>query len=199
MRFPRPLDDRVVVVQLRPEGLDEAGAVRTESGMLYKPATAAEDEPVGVVVAVGPAVATTQRTSNDPYGPPDPRPLVPGTQVLFHRHGGTEIQMDGISYRIFKESEIVARVDEADAHVLSVLREHGFVAPGRCDAYETFRLAMTDATGTRRCVLVEGHEGRHVPADLPPNTWPYTTAEEAEEALRLRERGDDEPATEEAP
>jgi len=84
----KPLADRVLVA---PSATEEKTA-----GGLYIPDTAKEKPQKGTVVAVGPGKKD------------EPMTVKVGDQVLYGKYGGTDVQIDGESYLIMKESDIYA-------------------------------------------------------------------------------------------
>ena len=89
-----PLADRVVV---RP--LDEHD--RTLGG-LYIPETAREKPQQGEIVAVG--------NGKFEHGALVPMNVKVGDRVLYGRHHGTEVTLDGHPYLILRESDVLAVV-----------------------------------------------------------------------------------------
>ena len=84
----RPLADRVVVEP-------KAAETQTASG-LYIPDTAKEKPQQGVVVAVGPGKKD------------EPMEVKVGETVIYGKYSGTEVSVDGVSYLIMKQSDILA-------------------------------------------------------------------------------------------
>lgn len=91
----QPLGDRVVVV--RKQGDDQ-----TSSG-LYIPPAAKETPQEGTIRAVGPG-----RTTNT--GELIPLTVQVDDTVIFSKYGGTEIEIEGESVLILKESDILGIV-----------------------------------------------------------------------------------------
>ncbi len=89
----QPLSDRVVV---RP--LEEAEQMR---GGLYIPDTAKEKPQQGEIIAVGPGRVSDQgeRITSD---------LKAGDKVLYGKYAGTEVTVDGESYLILRETDVLA-------------------------------------------------------------------------------------------
>lgn len=81
----RPLGDRLVV---KPDPKQEM----TESG-IYLPDQAQEKPLVGTVKATGPGLVATE--------------LKTGDRVLFGKYSGTEVKLDGESYLIVRENEVL--------------------------------------------------------------------------------------------
>ena len=83
-----PLDDRVLIEPARAESM-------TASGLII-PDTAKEKPQKGTVVAVGPGKKG------------EPMTVKVGEEVLYGKYAGTEINIDGNTYLIMRESDIVA-------------------------------------------------------------------------------------------
>ncbi len=88
-----PLGDRVIVEPQSAEQVTKFG--------VYIPDTAQEKPQTGVVISVGPG-----RIADD--GKPIPMTLQKGDVVLFAKYGGTEIKIDGQSYLIVRENDVLA-------------------------------------------------------------------------------------------
>ena len=88
----RPLGDRVLVKRLKEEE-------RTKGGIII-PDTAKEKPQEGKVVALG----TGKR---DEDGKNIPFVVKAGDTVLISKYGGTEIKVDGNSYLIMREDDIL--------------------------------------------------------------------------------------------
>lgn len=84
----KPLADRVLVA---PAATEEKTA-----GGIYIPDTAKEKPQKGEVVAVGPGKKD------------EPLTVKVGDRVLYGKYSGTELQLDGKTYLIMKESDIYA-------------------------------------------------------------------------------------------
>jgi chaperonin GroES len=91
----RPLDDRIVVEPLEAEE-------KTAGGILL-PDTAKQKPQRGRVLAVGPG---KQRDT----GERTPVSVVKGDEVLYGRYGGNDIDVDGRTIKILRESDILAKV-----------------------------------------------------------------------------------------
>lgn len=89
----RPLGERVIV---KPSPSEEKTA-----GGLYIPETAKEKPQKGEVIAVGPG-----RKADD--GQRLPMEVKVGDKVLYGKYSGTEMKVDGKTYLIIKESDILA-------------------------------------------------------------------------------------------
>ena len=89
----QPLHDRVVV---RP--LDEGEQMR---GGLYIPDTAKEKPQQGEIVAAGPGKVSDQGERIAPD-------VKAGDRVLYGKYSGTEVTVDGESYLILRESDVLA-------------------------------------------------------------------------------------------
>ena len=90
-----PLADRVVVM-----ALEEAEQMR---GGLYIPDTAKEKPQQGEIVAVGPG-------RFDDKGNRLPVEVKVGDKVLYGKYSGTEVTVEGESYLILRESDVLAVV-----------------------------------------------------------------------------------------
>ena len=84
----RPLADRVLIEPKEAE-------TRTASG-IYIPDTAKEKPQQGVVLAAGPGKKD------------DPMEVKVGDNVLYGKYAGTEVTVDGKTYLIVKQSDILA-------------------------------------------------------------------------------------------
>lgn len=92
----RPLDDRVLV---EPTLAEE----RTAHG-IYLPSSAQEKPMQGKVVAAGPG-----KTNDD-----DQRTALSvkvGDTVIYGKYSGTEVELDGETYVLLRESELLAKLD----------------------------------------------------------------------------------------
>lgn len=84
----KPLADRVLV--------EPAAAEEKTAGGIIIPDTAKEKPQKGTIVAVGPGKKD------------EPMTVKPGDQVLYAKYAGTEINYEGKSFLIMRESDIVA-------------------------------------------------------------------------------------------
>jgi len=91
-----PLADRVVV-----KALEETEQMR---GGLYIPDTAKEKPQQGEIIAVGPG------RFDEKGGQRVPMDLKVGNKVLYGKYSGTEVTLDGESYLILRESDVLAVV-----------------------------------------------------------------------------------------
>lgn len=91
----RPLDDRVVVQPLEAEGVTAGGIVLPDS--------AKEKPQRGKVVAVGPGKLLDNGTRGT-------LSVANGDEVIFGRYGGSEVEVDGVEYKILRESDILAKL-----------------------------------------------------------------------------------------
>ncbi|HEX2952696.1 MAG TPA: co-chaperone GroES [Bacillota bacterium] len=91
----KPLGERVIVKPLESEE-------KTKSGIVL-PDTAKEKPQMGTVLAVGPG-----RTLDN--GQKVPLEVSVGNKVLFAKYAGTEIKLDGETYMVLKETDILAIV-----------------------------------------------------------------------------------------
>ena len=93
----RPLGDRVVV-----EIVEEAEQ-KTKGG-LFVPDTAKEKSQRGKVVAVGTGRVLDNGTRSE-------LEVKPGDTVYFAKYGGTEVSLDGTTYTILSERDILAVIE----------------------------------------------------------------------------------------
>lgn len=84
----KPLSDRVIVEPVK-------GNEKTKSGIII-PETARERPSRGVVLSVGPGSKDSPITVKE------------GDSVLYGKHSGTDIEVDGLDYLIMRESDILA-------------------------------------------------------------------------------------------
>lgn len=92
----RPIDDRIVIQVLE--------AKNTTEGGIILPETAKEKPQQGKVMAVG-----NGRLLDD--GTRQPLELKKGNLVIFGKYSGTDVKVDGKEYKIMRESEVLARVN----------------------------------------------------------------------------------------
>lgn len=86
----QPLADRVVIEPAQAEQ-------KTASGIII-PDTAKEKPQKGTVVAVGPG------TTDNPVT------LKEGDVVLYGKYAGTEFVLEGVTYLIMRETDIIAKI-----------------------------------------------------------------------------------------
>ena len=91
----RPLDDRVVVEPLEAEEVTAGGIVLPDS--------AKEKPQRGKVVAVGPGKLLES-------GDRGKLSVAVGDQVIYGKYGGSEVEVDGVEYKILRENDILAKV-----------------------------------------------------------------------------------------
>ena len=91
----RPLDDRVVVKPLEAE--------ETTSGGIVLPDSAREKPQRGKVVAVGPGKLLDS-------GVRGTLSVAVGDEVIFGKYGGSEVEVEGVDYKILRESDILAKL-----------------------------------------------------------------------------------------
>ncbi len=94
----RPLDDRVLL-----EVLD---AEETTPGGIVLPDTAREASQRGKIKAVGEG----KRLEDGRRVKPD---VKKGDLVMFGKYAGAEVKVDGVDYKILRESEILGKIQEA--------------------------------------------------------------------------------------
>lgn len=90
----KPLEDRVVIERIKPE--------ETTPGGIVLPDSAKEKPQRGIVRAAGPGrfLENGNRLAMT---------LAVGDEVLFHRYGGNEIEVDDKELLICRESEVLAK------------------------------------------------------------------------------------------
>ena len=91
----RPLDDRVVVQPVEAE--------QTTAGGIVLPDSAKEKPQRGKVVAVGPGKLLDN-------GVHATLSIAVGDEVIFGKYGGSEIEVDGVDYKILRESDVLAKL-----------------------------------------------------------------------------------------
>lgn len=89
-----PLDDRIVVTPLEAE--------EKTAGGLILPDTAREKPMQGKVVAVGPGKLLKNGERAEPS-------VKKGDTVVYGKYSGTEVKVDGVEYKILRESEVLAK------------------------------------------------------------------------------------------
>ena len=95
----KPLADRVVIKPAEPESVSKGGIVI--------PDVAKEKSVRGTVVAVG-AGKYMEVVLGDSRVPCQPLTVRVGDTVLFERYAGSEVEIDGTTYKIVRESDILA-------------------------------------------------------------------------------------------
>lgn len=91
----RPLDDRVVVMPLEAEE-------KTAGGILL-PDTAKQKPQRGRILAAGPGKL---RDNGDRHV----LNVKVGDEVLYGKYSGSEVEVDGVEYKIMRESDILAKI-----------------------------------------------------------------------------------------
>jgi chaperonin GroES len=91
----RPLDDRVVIQPTEAE--------LTTAGGIVLPDSAKEKPQRGKVVAVGPGKLLDN-------GVRATLSIAVGDEVIFGKYGGSEIEVDGVEYKILRESDVLAKL-----------------------------------------------------------------------------------------
>jgi len=91
----RPLDDRVVVEPLEAE--------EKTAGGIVLPDAAKEKPQRGKVISVGKG-----KLLDD--GARAAVGVVKGDEVIFGKYSGSEVKVDGVEYKILRESDILAKV-----------------------------------------------------------------------------------------
>jgi len=93
----KPLDDRVVV---KPQEAEEKTA-----GGIVLPDTAKEKPLMGEVVSVGPGKMQDNGKRTEVA-------VKKNDTVLFGKYGGNDIKIDGVEYKILRESDILGIVEK---------------------------------------------------------------------------------------
>jgi chaperonin GroES len=93
----RPLDDRVIV---RPEEAEEKTA-----GGIVLPDAAKEKPLMGKVISVGPGKLLDNGKRVEVA-------VKKNDTVLFGKYGGNDIKIDGVEYKILRESDILGIVEK---------------------------------------------------------------------------------------
>ena len=93
----KPLDDRILV---KPTEAKE----RTASG-IYLPENAKERPMTGTVVAVGPGKLSDKGSRSTPG-------VKKGDVVVYGNYAGTEVELDGTTHKIMRESELLGVVQK---------------------------------------------------------------------------------------
>ena len=93
----KPLEDRVVV---KPQ---EAEAVT--AGGIHLPESAKEKPLMGDVVAVGDGKLLDSGARGE-------MSVKKGDVVLYGKYGGSEVEVDGVEYKILRESELLGIVEK---------------------------------------------------------------------------------------
>ena len=93
----RPLEDKVLVEILEPEGKTKGG--------IFLPDTAKEEKAEGKIIALGPGKMLESGKVCKPE-------VKAGDRVIFGKFTGDEITIEGKKHKILKESEILAVVEE---------------------------------------------------------------------------------------
>ncbi|MDB4330166.1 co-chaperone GroES [bacterium] len=93
----KPLLDRVVIEPIEAE-------TKTAGG-LYVPENASKEAPTqGKVIAVGPGVRTDTGNYLESL-------VKEGDTVLFNKFGGTQVELDGTTYQVLNESNILGIIE----------------------------------------------------------------------------------------
>jgi chaperonin GroES len=93
----RPLDDRVVLKVLDAEEMSAGG--------ILLPDNAKEKPQRGKVTAVGDGKVNKDGKRHKPD-------VKKGDIVLFGKYAGSDVKVDGEDYKVLRENEILARVEE---------------------------------------------------------------------------------------
>ena len=93
----KPLEDRIVVKPNEAES--------TTAGGIVLPDAAKEKPLMGKVVAVGPGRMLDSGNRGE-------MSVKKGETVLFGKYGGSDVDVDGVEYKILRESEILGVVEK---------------------------------------------------------------------------------------
>ncbi|MCR5056425.1 MAG: co-chaperone GroES [Clostridia bacterium] len=93
----RPLSDKIVIKPLDLETKSKGGVILT--------GTAKEKQDYAVVVAVGPG-------GRDDNGKLIPMEVKVGDKVMMSKYSGTEVKLDGETYMIIRQSDLLAVVED---------------------------------------------------------------------------------------
>ena len=93
-KYPRPLQDRVLVAPVEDE--------EKSAGGLFIPQSAKEKPQLGKVLAVGNGAIDPTTFKRIPVD------VQVGDQILFGKYSGNDIKLDGVEMLILKENEILA-------------------------------------------------------------------------------------------
>ncbi|GLU10178.1 hypothetical protein SLE2022_269980 [Rubroshorea leprosula] len=125
----KPLGDRVLV---KIKTIEE----KTESGILL-PSTAQTKPQGGEVVAVG---------EGKTIGKAKLEPLVkPGTQVIYSKYAGTELDFNGENHLVLKEDDIVGILETDDIKDLKPLNDRVFIKVAEAEEKTAGGLLLTEA------------------------------------------------------
>lgn len=103
---PEPMDDRVMI---RP---DEIPAV-TEGGIALPEIALKRDEVMtGTIVAVGPGRRYWDFEKRDILRTPSS--LMAGDRVYYARYTGSDVTLNGVEYRVVRESDVLCSVENSD-------------------------------------------------------------------------------------
>ncbi|MBR5467730.1 MAG: co-chaperone GroES [Firmicutes bacterium] len=92
----RPLGDKVVIKQMEAEE-------KTKSGIVL-PTQSQEKPQQAVVIAAGPGGMV--------YGEEVVMAVKPGDKVIYSKYTGTEVKMDGETFIILKQADILAVIED---------------------------------------------------------------------------------------
>jgi chaperonin GroES len=94
----KPLDDRVVIKPAAPQE-------KTKSGIIL-PENAQEKPMQGEVIAVGPGKLTDSGNRGQVS-------VSVGDQVIYGKYAGTEVEIEGETYKVMRDSELLGVVQSA--------------------------------------------------------------------------------------
>lgn len=93
----KPLSDKIVIKMIEVEDVSKGGIILTGS--------AKEKPDYAEVVAVGPG-------ARDDQGKLIPMEVKPGDKIMMSKYAGTEVKLDGETYSIIKQNDVLAIVED---------------------------------------------------------------------------------------
>ena len=93
----KPLSDKIVIKMIEVETVSKGGIFLTGS--------AKEKPDYAEVVAVGPG-------ARDDKGALIPMEVKPGDKIMMSKYAGTEVKLDGETYSIIKQNDVLAIVED---------------------------------------------------------------------------------------
>lgn len=93
----KPLSDKIVIKMIEVEDVSKGGIILTGS--------AKEKPDYAEVVAVGPG-------ARDDQGKLIPMEVKPGDKIMMSKYAGTEVKLDGETFSIIKQGDVLAIVED---------------------------------------------------------------------------------------
>lgn len=93
----KPLSDKIVIKMIEVETISKGGILLTGS--------AKEKPDYAEVIAVGPG-------ARDDKGAIIPMEVKPGDKIMMSKYAGTEVKLDGETYSIIKQNDVLAIVED---------------------------------------------------------------------------------------